>query len=110
MKKPLANQAAQIHRKLEYGLFCQAGLVCPCKEAQPEMASKSVLKHGHGHKSQGTGAEGAPSVSSCIFIFFQERVMAHKKVERRKELDRRRKRRAERIKLKIKEARANAAS
>lgn len=31
--------------------------------------------------------------------------MAHKKVERRKELDRRRKRRAERIKLKIKEAR-----
>lgn len=31
--------------------------------------------------------------------------MAHKKVERRKELDRRRKRREERIKLRIKEAR-----
>ncbi len=36
--------------------------------------------------------------------------MAHKKVERRKELDRRRKRRAERIKLKIKEARNSSSS
>lgn len=33
--------------------------------------------------------------------------MAHKKVERRKELDRRRKRRAERIKLRMKENRKN---
>lgn len=32
--------------------------------------------------------------------------MAHKKVERRKELDRRRKRRMERVKQRIKEARA----
>lgn len=31
--------------------------------------------------------------------------MAHKKIERKKELDRRRKRRAERLKLRIKEAR-----
>lgn len=36
--------------------------------------------------------------------------MAHKKVERRKELDRRRKRRAERVKQRLKEARAGAAS
>lgn len=36
--------------------------------------------------------------------------MAHKKVERRKELDRRRKRRAERIKLRIKEARSGASA
>lgn len=36
--------------------------------------------------------------------------MAHKKVERRKELDRRRKRRAERIKLRMKENRKNTAS
>lgn len=36
--------------------------------------------------------------------------MAHKKVERRKELDRRRKRRAERIKLRIKEARTGASA
>lgn len=34
--------------------------------------------------------------------------MAHKKVERRKELDRRRKRRAERIKQRIKEARSGS--
>lgn len=32
--------------------------------------------------------------------------MAHKKIERKKELDRRRKRRAERQKLKMKEARS----
>lgn len=36
--------------------------------------------------------------------------MAHKKVERRKELDRRRKRRAERLKLRIKEARSGSNS
>lgn len=35
-----------------------------------------------------------------------EEQMAHKKVERRKELDRRRKRRAERMKLRQKEARS----
>lgn len=34
--------------------------------------------------------------------------MAHKKVERRKELDRKRKRRMERIKLRIKEAKGAA--
>lgn len=34
--------------------------------------------------------------------------MAHKKVERKKELDRRRKRRLERMKLRVKEARLNA--
>ena len=34
--------------------------------------------------------------------------MAHKKVERKKELDRRRKRRLERLKLRIKEAAKNA--
>lgn len=34
--------------------------------------------------------------------------MAHKKVERRKELDRKRKRRMERIKLRIKEAKGSA--
>ena len=36
----------------------------------------------------------------------KEFVMAHKKVERKKELDRRRKRRAERMKLRLKEARS----
>lgn len=35
-----------------------------------------------------------------------EVAMAHKKVERRKELDRRRKRRAERMKLRFREARS----
>lgn len=39
-------------------------------------------------------------------LFKKEIVMAHKKVERRKELDRRRKRRAERRKLRFKEARS----
>ena len=37
-------------------------------------------------------------------------VMAHKKIERKKELDRRRKRRAERIKARIHEAQAAAKS
>ncbi len=34
--------------------------------------------------------------------------MAHKKIERKKEIDRRRKRREERLKLRIKEAKAAA--
>ena len=39
---------------------------------------------------------------------FEEYIMAHKKIERKKELDRRRKRRAERIKARIHEAQAAA--
>lgn len=39
-------------------------------------------------------------------VSFWRFFMAHKKVERRKELDRRRKRRAERMKLRFKEARS----
>lgn len=38
--------------------------------------------------------------------YLKEYQMAHKKVERRKELDRRRKRRAERLKLRSREARS----
>ena len=36
--------------------------------------------------------------------------MAHKKVERRKELDRKRKRRMERLKLRVKEAKTGSGS
>ena len=36
----------------------------------------------------------------------EKRPMAHKKIERKKELDRRRKRRAERMKLRFREARS----
>jgi hypothetical protein len=42
--------------------------------------------------------------------FLKEKSMAHKKVERRKELDRRRQRRAARIKARIHEAKAAAGS
>ena len=38
--------------------------------------------------------------------FLRRDIMAHKKIERKKELDRRRKRREERLKLRIKEAKA----
>lgn len=40
------------------------------------------------------------------FHLEDERPMAHKKIERKKELDRRRKRRAERMKLRAREARS----
>ena len=47
---------------------------------------------------------------SCRLLIEQFRriIMAHKKIERKKELDRRRKRRAERIKARIHEAQASA--
>ena len=41
--------------------------------------------------------------------FFEEMIMAHKKVERKKELDRRRHRRQERLKLRAREAKAGKA-
>ena len=44
------------------------------------------------------------------YTFTQENIMAHKKIERMKEIDRRRKRREERLKLRIKEAKAAAGS
>ena len=42
------------------------------------------------------------------FFTLRSTIMAHKKIERKKELDRRRKRRAERIKARIHEAQAAA--
>jgi len=41
-------------------------------------------------------------------IFFRERIMSHKKRERAKELDRRRHRREDRLKQRIREAKAAA--
>jgi hypothetical protein len=41
--------------------------------------------------------------------FFEETIMAHKKVERKKELDRRRHRRQERLKQRAREAKAGKA-
>lgn len=38
--------------------------------------------------------------------YLEEKSMAHKKIERKKELDRRRKRREERLKARIREAKA----
>jgi len=46
--------------------------------------------------------------SAYNFIPLEEYIMAQKKIERKKEIDRRRKRRAERIKERIKEAKAAA--
>lgn len=48
------------------------------------------------------------SYPQITFFTLRSTIMAHKKIERKKELDRRRKRRAERIKARIHEAQAAA--
>lgn len=46
------------------------------------------------------------SLNATGFPYSEDYIMAHKKIERKKELDRRRKRRQERLKERIREARA----
>jgi hypothetical protein len=49
------------------------------------------------------------TVRIVIPLFLEDMIMAHKKVERKKELDRRRHRRQERLKRRVREAKAGKA-